>query len=110
MSTVHCPKCNGEMGMRDVKCAQCGYDFPATRMQTGDNAGLAYSGISYIILALAIIVLMLAIFGTAIAGIYWAIDVRSQRWDDWIKMGGAALFELSMLVVLLRVYDMEPRK
>lgn len=26
-----CPKCNGQMDLRDAKCPHCGYDFPTTQ-------------------------------------------------------------------------------
>lgn len=109
MSTMYCPKCNGEMGMRDVKCSHCGYDFQPAESES-ERLGFAYSAFAYVVLALAIVGAILTCAGTLIAGIYWALDSRYRSWDDWLSFAFALFSGLVLLIVLMRVYDMKPRK
>ncbi|MEX2185941.1 MAG: hypothetical protein WD875_04065 [Pirellulales bacterium] len=107
---MYCPKCSGEMGMRDVRCPHCGYDFNEIAKDAGERrAGFAYSWFAYFVLVLAIVVVVIGCLGLASYLIIAPLFSDHMRSDDWLG-GAMRLFAgLVLLVVLLRVFDVRPR-
>lgn len=108
---MFCPKCNGQMEMRDVRCPHCGYDFPSATPEREKRPILfAYSAFAYVVLAVAIIVLALTAVVMAAYGVAVVATSKFMRSDDWLEWAGGLFATLVMLIVVLRVYDMNPRK
>jgi hypothetical protein len=97
------------MGMRDVRCPHCGYDFaPSDKETTGKSGGFAYSPIAYIALALAIVGVIFTLAFGVIAAVVTAFSSTYMRWTDWMQVALSLFSGFVLLIVLLRVYGMKP--
>jgi hypothetical protein len=106
---MYCPECGGEMGMREVKCPHCGYDFPSVTSNERRPILFAYSSFAYVVLALAIVGLSVACLGFvayAVVMVFSSHRMYSHDWLDWTVRFFATLVAL---VVVLRVFDIRPR-
>lgn len=110
---THCPKCGGEMGMRDVRCPHCGYAFDSIPNSiSGRRSGFAYSSLASFILALGTVVVALgAIMSVIAVFVVGVLAIASPRIDlfDWLRTLAGALVNAVVLIVLLRVGDLQSR-
>jgi uncharacterized protein YqhQ len=108
---MFCPKCNGEMGMRDVRCPHCGYDFaPRDKELAEKGGGFAYSAIAYVALALAIVGVMISLAFGVIFAVVLMFSSRYIHWTDWMQFALSMFSGFVLLIVLLRVFGMKPNR
>lgn len=107
---MFCPKCNGQMEMRDVRCPHCGYDFPSATPEREKRPILfAYSSFAYVVLAIAIVVLVIACLGFGVYAVVMVVAPHRMRSPDWLDWAVRFFATMVALIVVMRVFDMRPR-
>ncbi len=112
---MYCPKCNGEMGMRDARCPHCGYAFDAIGSYVPPRGdGFAYSPFANFALAVGIVAAVIACVAITIGGpLALLASLREPFFDMLVNafvVTVSFMLCFSNLIVLLRVYEMKPRK
>jgi hypothetical protein len=102
---AYCPKCKGEMGVRDVVCPHCGYDFPPPPPSESDptlaRSGIAYSALAGLALAIGEFVAGLACILATVSAV--AEILRGHLMEGLVRDPITAFLSLAMLVVFIRV-------
>ena len=97
-----CPNCNATMGQADVRCPECGYDFPDMSPKV-PKTGLAYSRLADIALIVGGIAAGMGCFGAVCATIISAIN---QAYSITFFYAPVSFFLcLAMLVVFIRIQN-----
>ena len=97
-----CPKCNATIGQTDVRCPECGYDFP-DHPRNVPRTGLAYSAIADIALIVGGIAAGVGCIRAIIAAI---VATMNQRWWDAFFVAPVSFFLcLAMLIVFIRIQN-----
>ncbi len=97
-----CPKCDATIGQTDVRCSECGYDFPDNPTNV-PRTGLAYSAIADISLMVGGIAAGIGCVLAIIAGI--GATINQEWWDAFFVAPISFFLCLAMLVVFIRIQN-----
>ncbi len=98
---AYCPKCNAEMGARDVVCPSCGYNFPTEPEQVLKRTGIADS----VWADVALMVGGVAAGFCCLGSVFYALVmlIQGQFLQGFVVAPLAFFLNLAMLVVFLRI-------
>jgi hypothetical protein len=97
---AYCPRCNAKIGLKAVRCPECGYDFPSP---TPKKSGIAYSWLAD--LALFVGCFCASIYCIAILVGIVVKTLQGDFFDAFVTAPLMFFLSLAMLVVFLRMAD-----
>jgi hypothetical protein len=98
-----CPFCKGEMGVTELVCPHCGFDFPEATGSPMRATGFAYSPLADTALTISMIA---AGLGCIVAVLAVVVSLLQFQLVNTVLSVVAFFLQLGMLVVFLRVSDL----